>query len=329
MKIRQSNLELGRIIAMIMILNLHCNRVPGFCETMPFLLSECFRKATSICAVNFFVLISGYFGIKCCTKSIFNLLFQLYFYVFLGYAIALSIGISDYNPNTLFQRLFGLYFSYWFIWSYFLLIIISPFLNKYINRCNNKWLIISTFTIWLFSLYTDIFRLPLFIVLYMFGNLLRRLYDEKSKLMSHKRISYLLAYFACALIITLSTYFLIVEKGYIHPQLIDSVFAWNYINPIIILEAICLFVFVKSFNFQNNKINFVAKSVLAIYLIHQHPDFRDYYYFLTDIFYTLPHILHYLMLILLFTLVLGITVTIDQIRMISYTWLCNRLNFLK
>ena len=81
---------------MLMVLNLHSfwgyENGSGILQAADF-----FRESTSICAVNAFLLISGYFGIKWKFKSFFNLIFQIFFYAFGVYIIATSIGIIDFS----------------------------------------------------------------------------------------------------------------------------------------------------------------------------------------------------------------------------------------
>ena len=71
---RQSNIEALRLLSMLMVLNLHS--FWGYVHnhgSVVFQAFDFFRESTSICAVNVFILISGYFGIKWKVKSFFNL----------------------------------------------------------------------------------------------------------------------------------------------------------------------------------------------------------------------------------------------------------------
>ena len=85
---RKSNIELLRVISMIMILVLHIrydgilvvyDRTMGVGSIFTFLF-----EALSIVGVNVFILISGYFSIRLKFRSVSNLLFQIYFYGILG-----------------------------------------------------------------------------------------------------------------------------------------------------------------------------------------------------------------------------------------------------
>ena len=67
---RQSNIEALRLLSMLMVLNLHSfwgfEHGSGILQAVDF-----FRESTSICAVNTFLIISGYFGINWKFKSFF------------------------------------------------------------------------------------------------------------------------------------------------------------------------------------------------------------------------------------------------------------------
>ena len=83
-----------------MILNLHSfwgyNHGSGIVQALDF-----FRETTSICAVNVFLLISGYFGIKWKWKSFYNLIFQIFFYSFGIYLVACGVGIIEFSISGL------------------------------------------------------------------------------------------------------------------------------------------------------------------------------------------------------------------------------------
>ena len=87
MKERLSNFELLRILAMFLVLVVHANffsiNVPTHIECIRNGAVSFFRffiESISIVCVDVFVLLSGYFGIKCRVKSFFNLFFQIIFW---------------------------------------------------------------------------------------------------------------------------------------------------------------------------------------------------------------------------------------------------------
>ena len=67
LKVRDSNFECLRIVAMLMILNLHSFVGSGritVSDIDTFIIIDYLRESFSICAVNCFVLITGYFGLN-------------------------------------------------------------------------------------------------------------------------------------------------------------------------------------------------------------------------------------------------------------------------
>ena len=106
-KTRNSNIELLRIIAMIMILGLHVNFLAiGEPSTedivsLPLLsFIRVFIEQICIVGVNVFVLISGWFGINSKPKGIVQFLFQSLFFsliIFIPFAIAGDIEINRLN----------------------------------------------------------------------------------------------------------------------------------------------------------------------------------------------------------------------------------------
>lgn len=87
MKVRESNFELLRIIAMIMILVLHADFQSLGAPTRADIISspitstlKVFFEMVSIVAVNVFILISGWFGIRPSIKGFCKFAFQYLFF---------------------------------------------------------------------------------------------------------------------------------------------------------------------------------------------------------------------------------------------------------
>ena len=143
---RCSNIEALRLVSMLMVLNLHSfwgyNHGNGIGQALDF-----FRESTSICAVNVFLLISGYFGIKWKWKSFYNLVFQIFFYSFGVYLVACCVGVLDFSMGGLISNVKGLYASWGFITGYVLLYFCSPFLNAFIAATDNRQMLITLFVI--------------------------------------------------------------------------------------------------------------------------------------------------------------------------------------
>lgn len=153
-KVRQSNVELLRIITMILVMIVHANfralSAPTVADAATAPSSTFLRFLTesfSIICVNVFVLISGWFGIKFNWKKLTEFLFQVLFYGFIIYVI-----ISIINPERL-KALKVVFMTgpknYWFVKCYLFLYIISPILNAFVEKASKnefKTLLILFFT---------------------------------------------------------------------------------------------------------------------------------------------------------------------------------------
>lgn len=108
MEKRQSNIELLRIVSMLLVMLLHVgyaltNHIHSQIDNILHVSSE---AATIIC-VNVFVLISGWFGIKFSFKGIAKFLFQVIFLALLTFVVLVLLGKA-----TLTIECMALYFWY-------------------------------------------------------------------------------------------------------------------------------------------------------------------------------------------------------------------------
>ena len=128
-KQRQSNIELLRIVAMLLIVIVHFASYGAFtfptsAITFNRIWFQLFRSTGKIGA-NIFVLISGYFLIE--TKNIkvkkaLKMWLQIFTYSFLLYVIFAAFGDAPLNFKTVIKRLFPItYGEWWFASAYFVM----------------------------------------------------------------------------------------------------------------------------------------------------------------------------------------------------------------
>ena len=96
--VRDSQIELLRIIAMVMMLILHANflgaRAPehtDFLVNAPRAWEQMILEALCIVAVDTFVLISGWYGIQFKKRRLAGFLFQVWFFTFVLYFVSLYL----------------------------------------------------------------------------------------------------------------------------------------------------------------------------------------------------------------------------------------------
>ncbi len=146
-KQRDSNMELLRIIAMLLVMIVHADfralSCPSTLDTNLYPDSSFLRffvESVSIICVNVFVLLSGWFGIRLKKERLLELGFQVLFFG------ALCLFISDFffNANVPLMQSFKTIFllhtwDYWFVKSYVGLCVFSPLLNAFVEKVDRKY----------------------------------------------------------------------------------------------------------------------------------------------------------------------------------------------
>ena len=310
---RQSNIEALRLLSMLMVLNLHSfegyNHGTGILQAADF-----FRETTSICAVNAFLLISGYFGIKWKFKSFFNLIFQLFFYAFGVYAVAAAIGVIDFSSKEFLMNATCIY-KYWgFITAYVLLYMLSPMLNALSEKLTSKELFLTIIVLyaseWLITRDCGSMNYG---ILYLIGRFIK-----KSNAVNNLEIDATKGYWLTTILIFALVY---CSYSYLHittaEKMCDFVFGYSYSGPFVILQAVFLFLVFARMNFTSKFINWCSASCLSIFLIHMHPSIKYIgYYSFTESLYDLPVLQHIGVLLLLIISVFFGCILIDKIRII-------------
>lgn len=129
-KIRRSNMELLRIVAMsfIMLHHFWCHGLSYNQYTFP---AYEFLDGFSMGGVDLFIMISGFFGIRLSWKSVIGLALTVAFFFLLNIGIASSI-FDNVNPQMrilIFLKAPLSNSGYWFIATYFILMLVSPVVN--------------------------------------------------------------------------------------------------------------------------------------------------------------------------------------------------------
>lgn len=292
---RQSNIELLRIIAACGVIILHYNNPNiggGFKAVADGSINQAvmtFFESLSICAVNLYVLISGYF-MRGSTKRDFlkpvELLVQL---VVFELAFCLIKELPKGNGLD-FKTVLG-YFtpSYWFVFVYIALYLISPYINlvwSHLGDGGKKTLLLIL--IGLFSVYSIIpdivqyyyqddiygastiglfgsqagYTIVNFVLVYLIGCYLKDR-EEKGKKTGTGKLAFLLLLTVAAIFGL--TY---LEKAITGRSIFETT-AYNYEHPLVIIEAVLVFLIFRNINIGSNKvINKLAVASFPAYLIH-------------------------------------------------------------
>lgn len=283
---RNSNLELLRIISMVMIVTLHIITQGGLIFSInplsfSYAVMELFQ-AISYVSVNCYVLISGYFLINSKFKfsKIFKIWLQVLFYSISIYIILLILNKIPFNLKELIRSMFPLTFGqYWFATVYIILYIASPILNTIMRTMSEAQVRLWIFVmILLFSIspikdsigVQDGYSLYWFICLYCVGAYIRLYYKPKY---IYKK--YLFGFiFATGIdyIVAMTSVWITVRLFGVARGM-SYFLAYNWIGTFI--ASVCLFIFILNLEVKSQKVNKYILSfstlTFGVYLIHVNP----------------------------------------------------------
>ena len=340
---RESNIELLRIVIMAFIVLHHflCHGLGTYhfdedkCVLSPLELNLSLSvESFFIIAVDVFVLISGYFSIRLKARSFVKLFMTCVFYLAFGcivyYATADLVSgpwMIEYFLKRTFCVISGE--QYWFIRIYFLLVLISGMLNKYVEAASKKHLL-STIGIFSFiSIYIgwmkDVwfvdngYNIINFILLYFVGRYLRLYFNNKY---SAKR--YLSIYIVASTLTAILAVSLVYIYGGIHKH---PMWAFHYNSPLVIISSIAFFLCFTKLQFRSKWINYVAASSLAIYLMQE--GVYGFYDHIGDMYQDTGFTtMFFLEIIVLFIISMTVPVVIDKLRGRIFSGLENKVTAL-
>lgn len=293
-KKRNSNIEMLRIISMFMIVCYHFSRNNSLWNAHP--LGYIFGTIVGswgLLGVDIFLVISAYylsnqkFNIKKLLKLIlqvfiwilvFSIVFILYDYFYWHKSLPyIFFELARFQINGFFQPFFCN--CYWFITAYFFLLLLSPFMNKLLNKLSKnqmKKLLIVLIFVPIYAQFTRYLPNPLcdicsFIYIYLLVGYIRK-YGSKLVEKYSQKPWYILLIIALLALIFLTNFLtgkgkILNTIGYIISQTIG-----NYKRHSIVILIIAILLV---FNVLNKKptyhkgINEIASHTLGVYLFHE------------------------------------------------------------
>lgn len=283
-KIRDSSVELLRILSMIFIICSH------FCVHGNFETDSMDFSINKIILVNgilgnlgtvIFVMISGYFLSQTNFKisRIIKVMLQVMFYSCTIYFILVALNIIPFSIMGTIKSLFPILFNqYWFATTYVILIILSPYINRLINSFSYKqyvlflgvilfmWSVVPTFT----SQSLGSNEICQFIMFYSIGAFARK-YQQITFLNKNKYWISLIS--AGLLLLSNIALNLLAIKNSIFNH--GSYFYSRHSVLIIALSYGLLLIFVNM-KIKNSKIiNAISSTTFGIYLIHDNTYIRS------------------------------------------------------
>lgn len=280
--VRQSNIELLRILAMFLVLVIHaimnCGGITAdnFGSNPANAITRTVIHALSAVCVNVFILISGWFGIKSSLKGFLKFAFQCLYFSFGIYLFMIATGNAHLSVDGIRTCLFLKPPHYWFIPAYVALYILSPILNSFIDKASKTTLrntLVAFFvfqTIWGWTGAAKFIEFGYssfsFIGLYLLARYLR-LYPCK-RLASWGGTIYI-----ASVLINSVCFYIIKRLG-------SNLDVFCYINPLVIIGAAALLVYFDKLPIGHNKtINWISRSAFSAYLYHGHPMINDLVFF--------------------------------------------------
>ncbi|MBR3287370.1 MAG: acyltransferase family protein [Bacteroidales bacterium] len=326
MKERQSNMELLRILAMLMILVLHINigatGRPSVeqCAMEPLnTWMRYFFQCLAEPAVNIFVLISGWFGIRFRVSRLAGLFFQCIFFALLIWLAACIFGFGEPMAIKNLASLGLFTMNIWFVKSYIILYILSPLLNAFIDRAGKGQLALATSLFMGFALvygWTD--AAPEFVrgnsALSFVGLYLVARYIRLYMSAWVERLSAWICLAVFLLATTANSLLSYVVTAYSVSDEVDNLLH-VYLNPFNLVAAVAMLLCFSKLKFQSRFINGVAVSCLAVFLFHKNSILGPFYG--SAGWYLFTHFsgpVYVLLCLAFIVLVFAASVLIDRVR---------------
>lgn len=316
-KKRESNIELLRIFSMFFILIYHfiIHYIQPDNPDMDYIIRPIitFLHIGVIC----FVLISGYWGIKFSVQSFSKLVIQCVFYSVLIYGIYALINPDEFSfKNLIFAFLPT---QWWFIQIYLCLVLLSPIINIPLKTKSGQKKIIYIISLAVISCVLGQFfpslsdgKNPInFVLIYYIGNFIRYNLIRYIDLNIRKL---LFIYISCNILLFFSLLCL-SDIPFASNTLFRLTFPYNSI--VLIINASLVFLIFSKIQIKSKFINWIAASILPVYLIHENMYSGRYLYdFISDMQIIKNPVIYISAIVLLAITVLLVCVFID--KLLSY-----------
>ena len=333
-KERKSNFEMLRIISMFMVLLLHADfqalGEPTYTDIVssPYISAiRVFLEMACIIAVNVFILISGYFGIRPTIKGFSKFVFQWLFFSIGIYVVMILMDYSKFSLNNLATcLLLKSDTSYWFIPSYICLYFLAPVLNSFIDTAKKTQFIYVLLSFIIFqtiygfitngtSFFMNGYSAISFMGLYLLAGFVKAHIDISKYNKWFFANTYLLITMSLTIIWMVTIYF---ESSIVYSRIL------RYSNPFIIASSLCLLLLFSKISFSSTIVNKIAASSFAVYLLHCHPFLYSYYLESIRSINVSNVFIHALCILCIICLWFIIAILLDLLRF--FIW--NRLQFL-
>lgn len=282
-KQRQSNFELLRILAIIVILLYHFMLYNGV-VSMPyntFTIHGLLICSAALAPNYAFMAVSAYFMLESKETSAFPRFKKNLIQTFVLFLVKMTIvcGILGYSPDVKFYNDFFIKGSWWFIYIYLVILLIHPFLNKIVFTLKNHYLGLVCVILGLWFIINGVTNqvnylndFVCFIFTYFVVGYLKCKEDKiLGGIKDNKRILMLL--FAICYLITLTVCYLAKTSDFLVLRDYENQIIQHFIGKYSLLQflmGLVVFLLFKNINIPYNKwINSIAKNVIYVFLLHE------------------------------------------------------------
>ena len=294
---RESGIELLRIILMFQVVFLHICSYGGYTEHLSSIggvqgAAYWFMMFLSRTPVYVYIVILGYFSV--CSKSnqsikgilpkIKKMYAPMLFFSLAIPAVTMSTGLAEPSTAAVIKSFFPVLSRTWsFMTLYLIVILLSPFVNKCLNNISRKeFRILLGILFFIFSVWNMFAHLsPInsvislngvvntgdgkglygYLFMYILGAYIRLHIPKQEK----ARWRYLAIFVALAVI---NTVLVFIIPGY-------NITVFFNDNPISVIQGACLLLFFRDLKFKSRVVNHIALLNLGVYMIHEHPIIRS------------------------------------------------------
>ena len=328
---RDSNMELLRIVAMILIMVVHANfRALPKPDAVAVVANpssaflQFLAEGFSIVGVNVFVMLSGWYGIRPRLVRFTELLFQVLFFGLL--CLGIECAVTGQMPSGALLTVLMLDpGAYWFVKVYIALYLFAPVLNLFVEHATRRQfeqVLIAVFGFmfvfgWLFKATTWIgegYSLPWFMCLYLLARYMR---VYQPRFTQFRRGTDLAIYLGVVAFLTVAVF---VMRHYNLGGVL-----YFYCCPLVVVGAMYLLLFFSKLSPSfagvggGRLINWMGISALSIYLTHS-SNFLSKYYdgYIFQWFYEESRLTFILYAVLLIIVVFFGSILIDKIRLLLW-----------
>jgi len=277
-KERASNIELLRIFSMLFIVVYHffIYSINSNNPNWNFITTP----AISVLHIGVicFVLITGYFGINFSLKGFMKLVIQCSFYSFLIYFVYIIINPEIFSIKSLIKSFIPT--QWWFINIYLCLYLLAPIINIPLKTASSSKKAVYIVTLLIISFLFQFVAPSLsdgknpinFILIYYIGDFIRHNLKFRINLNAPK----LFCVYIMFNILLFFTLFFLSDFKMVRRIFVLLTFPYNSIG--LIINSILFFLVFHKLQIKSRIINWIAISILPVYLIHENKYVGSYLY---------------------------------------------------